>query len=155
MKSNGDLSNERNFGISRRLILKGASATAAGLVLAASAAADCTPGANGHVDYGKANNQTHLDENHIFPLLAGWLVLTANGSGKVPVTKATLMNYANLSDCSAQILLNAYTGTYANSFKNVRDAFRAIAMEFATTKPYSAGECPDDPKTIKTISSMS
>jgi hypothetical protein len=146
---------EQMPGLSRRAIMKSASAAVASLAFAAPALAACTQPTL-PIDYGTdtIHGQTPLDECSIFPLLAGWIVLTANGSGHVPVTVSTLMTYAKLSPTAAKKLFELYnSGTYGQSFTNVQKAFHDLLTlnHWANAAPYSGGQCPDHPETIQTI----
>jgi hypothetical protein len=148
--------NEQTPRLSRRAIIKSASAAVASLALVAPALAACTQPTL-PIDYGKdtAHGQTPLDECSVFPLLAGWIVLTANGSSHVPVTVSTLTTYAKLSPVSAQKLLDAYNSN-PSAFKGVRTAFNNLLTvnHWAATAPYSGGQCPDHPETIQSIASI-
>jgi hypothetical protein len=142
--------------LSRRAIIKSASAAVASLAFVAPALAACTQPTL-PIDYGKdtAHGQIPLDECSVFPLLAGWIVLTAKGSSHVPVTLSTLTTYAKLSPASAQKLLDAYNSN-PSAFKGVRDAFNNLLTvnHWAVTAPYSGGQCPDHPETIQSIASI-
>jgi len=146
-------SNQENIDMSIRIVVKIASAVVAGLALIVPEV-DAFAGAMGsQIDYGQRNGQVHLDETNIYPLLAAWLVLTTTGNN-TPATKHTLMSVANISDGSAQALMDKFTSDlYRDHFKGVRDAFVELAKGFATAAPYSGGHCPDSPATLKAIAS--
>lgn len=160
MKNNDEVTIDYNLGMSRREILKAASAIAAtGLVAGLPEAAEAVP-IGGPIDYGQGNN---LGPNNIYPLLAAWLILTTNGdaSGDFAIPGA-LGNVAGLGPNTYNyIYKNFYNDSaYKAAFTLVRAAFEQVAKHFASTpapntpNPYGGGICPDKKCVIQTVGSL-
>jgi hypothetical protein len=142
---------KRTNAVSRRTMLKTATAAA---VAATLGSAENAAAAAGPIYYGKQAGQTPLNATNIFPLLAGWLLLTTNGPAET-VDKTTLSRVANIDPRSADVILSKYTDAqYQASFAKVRTAFGELAVLFATALPYSGGQCPEKALTIAPVASL-
>jgi hypothetical protein len=132
----------------RRVMLKAATAATLGAVL--EPLAEGQPSAP--LDYGKGAGQAHLDSTNVFPLLAAWLLLTTNGPADT-VDEATIASVANISGASAKTIFNQYNNNQ-QAFSTVRQAFGEVAKSFATSAPYSGGQCPEKAATVKPIAAL-
>jgi hypothetical protein len=142
---------KRTNAVSRRALLKTATAAAVGVALgsAENAAATTSP-----VYYGKQAGQTPLDASNVFPLFAAWLLLTTNGPAET-VDRATLSQVANVDPRSADVILSKYTDTQNQAaFAKVRAAFGDLAVSFASSLPYSGGQCPEKALTVAPVASL-
>jgi hypothetical protein len=158
MKDNDEVTIDHNLGMSRRAILKAASAVAAaGLAAGLPEAAVATAGPT---DYGPGNN---LGPTNIYPLLAAWLILTTNGDahGDFPIP-GSMGSAAGLGQNTYNYIYNTFYNdpAYQSAFASVRGAFQQVAQHFAKTpapnspNPYGAGICPDKKCVIQTIASL-
>ncbi|MBB5337837.1 hypothetical protein [Tunturiibacter gelidoferens] len=135
--------------------MKAAAAAAVGIVCEPLAPAQP---ASQKIYYGKdpAHNpgQTPLDATNVYPLLAAWLLLTTNGPADT-VKAATITSVANLDPRSTAAILAVYEDKkYAQSFSKVRFAFSTLAKQFANSRPYSGGQCPDSANTIAPVAKL-
>lgn len=142
---------KRNNGVSRRAMLRTATAAAVAAALGSTESAAATAGP---IYYGKQAGQTPLDASNIFPLLAAWLLLTTNGPAEtVDMTK--LSQVANVDPRSAAVILAKYTDSQnQTAFATVRAAFGDLAASFANSLPYSGGQCPEKALTIAPVASL-
>lgn len=154
MKKRDAISIEQNTGISRRAIIKTASAAAVGIAIGVPAGATCTAPAS-TIEYGgdTAHGQVKLNETNIYPLLVAWLILTTNGNATaLSADKPTLMKVAGVGSKTADALIATYGGVNSVHFSKVRTAFQAIAKQFAAgAAPYNNGQCPDKAETLECI----
>jgi hypothetical protein len=155
MKKKNETSVEQNFGLSRRAIIKAASAAAVGLAVGVRADATCqVPTA---IDYGSTGSAVPLSDANIYPLLAAWLILTTNGNRALAPSASNLSAVTGLGSTTAQTLINSYYSNcaYASGFALVRQAFQEAAKAFASgTIPYNNGQCPDKADTVTCIAAL-
>ena len=140
---------EKSTGTSRRSLLK--TATLAVVTMMLDPLSEAQP-SRPPVDYGKGTGQTHLDSTNLFPLLAAWVLLTTNGPTET-IDPVTIASVANISTASAQLVFSKFQ-SHQQEFSTVRTAFGELAKAFATTQPYSGGQCPDKAVTIAPIASL-
>jgi hypothetical protein len=160
MKSKDEMANDHGLGMSRRAILKAASAVAAaGITIGLPEAAGAAP--TGPIDYGVGHN---LGPANIYPLLAAWLIATTNGDQagdfKIPESLGTV---AGLGPTSYNYIFNTFFNdpSYRPAFTKVRTAFQLVATHFASyaplnpiTNPYGGGICPDKASVVQAVASL-
>lgn len=172
MKSKDGLTGNQNLGMSRRTILKAASAAAAieALGMPGTVAAAPPPPTT---DYGPHNN---LGPGNVYPLLAAWLILTTHGDPSqfpFPDSLGTVAGLGNTNHTIDYLLANSYNDTHnpctcphcncdtslQAAFVKVQKAFESIARHFGSLdashpSPYGGGICPDKASVIQTIANL-
>lgn len=146
--------NQEASGVSRRAMLRTATAAAAAVALTLKpSTAEATCQASSPIEYGTASGHALTDQN-ISRLLAAWLVLTTNAPD-APTPK-TIQAVANLGPNTAKAIFDVYSNANCQSaFKTVRQAFGCLAYSFAANvSPYSGGQCPEKIDTINPVTTL-
>jgi len=136
--------------VSRRALLKTASAAAASIALAPASKAMPSEAV---IEYGTGPGETELNEKNIFPLLAAWLLITTSGKPN-SVDEGIIACVANVGPNTAKAVWKAYKD-HSGKFDVVRDAFGTLAASYSSsTGRYHGGECPDDVNTLRPVAAL-
>jgi hypothetical protein len=156
MKSKEDPITDQNLGMSRRAILKAASAVAAaGLTIGMPEGAAAVP--TGTTEYLP---HTNLDPSNVYPLLAAWLILTTHGPFSLPDSLTSVAGLGNNNGTVDYLLKHSYNDPALQAaFQQVQSAFANIAKYFAKLSPatpsaYGGGICPDKASVIQAVANL-